>query len=277
MQSYLHDVPHHPGVYLFYSSSDTSHPPLYIGKSIDIQKRLRSHFYQAKQDPKEAKLVQQTHHIEWRLTAGEIGALLLESRLIKHYLPIYNRRLRRTKSICSFQLLDHNGQLQPAVVKQSPSMLTPNQEHYGLFRSQFQAKKWLESLVIEHKLCKKVMGLEKTNRSCFAYQLKKCAGACVNQESIEQHNARLLNALRVQQQYQWPFTGPIGIIETWPNGQEQTIHLIKNWLYLGTTQYDKNTFQFDQQIKNVEFDIDTYKILVPVILNAHSDDNIIEL
>ena len=62
----------HP-VYFFYAEGDSI--PLYIGKSIDIRSRLLSHL----RAPEEARMLRQAQRIEYPQTAGEIGALLLES------------------------------------------------------------------------------------------------------------------------------------------------------------------------------------------------------
>ena len=58
-----------------------------------------SHFQQAKTDKKERKITQQATELGWEVTAGEYSALLRESALIKKYLPIFNRKLRREKSL----------------------------------------------------------------------------------------------------------------------------------------------------------------------------------
>lgn len=69
-------APKAPGVYLFHGDDDSL--PLYIGKSVDIRARLLAHLRSAE----EARLLRQTRRIEHIRTAGEIGALLLESRLL---------------------------------------------------------------------------------------------------------------------------------------------------------------------------------------------------
>ena len=94
-QALLADLPSAPGVYIFWGDSSL---PLYIGKSVDIRSRVMSHFRQ----PDEARMLAQTRRIECLPTAGEMGALLLESRLIKTRQPLFNQRLRRTKHLHSW-------------------------------------------------------------------------------------------------------------------------------------------------------------------------------
>ena len=98
LRSFLNDLPTRPGVYLFHGESDTM--PLYIGKSVNIRSRVLSHL----RTPDEAAMLRQSRRISWICTAGEIGALLLEARLIKEQQPLFNKRLRRNRQLCALQL-----------------------------------------------------------------------------------------------------------------------------------------------------------------------------
>ena len=73
-------LPHAPGVYLFYGLNEH---PIYIGKSVDLRARVASHFNSEYRAPRELRLSQEIHRLEWEETAGEFGALLRESELIK--------------------------------------------------------------------------------------------------------------------------------------------------------------------------------------------------
>ncbi|USW93229.1 hypothetical protein NHF39_16900 [Pseudomonas proteolytica] len=84
-------APRAPGVYFFYAQGESM--PLYIGKSVDLRSRLLAHL----RNPEEARMLRQAQRIEYQQTAGEIGALLLESRLIKEMQPLKNKRLRRQR------------------------------------------------------------------------------------------------------------------------------------------------------------------------------------
>ncbi len=92
----IEELPENHGVYIFYDSKDA---PLYIGKSINIKKRVQSHFSASSRETKEMKIFQNVARIETMVTPGELGALLLESEMIKKLLPIHNRRLRKTRHI----------------------------------------------------------------------------------------------------------------------------------------------------------------------------------
>ena len=87
----LDAVPEAPGVYLFYGEGSQ---PLYIGKSASMRTRVLSHF-SGPGAARAAELSQRVRRIDWRRTAGELGALLLEARLVKELAPEFNRRLLR--------------------------------------------------------------------------------------------------------------------------------------------------------------------------------------
>ena len=95
------DIPETAGVYLFYGENEL---PLYIGKSVNLKERVMSHFSSDHSSTKEMRISQEIKRIEWIGTAGELGALLLESRLVKERQPIYNRQLRRERQLCTWQI-----------------------------------------------------------------------------------------------------------------------------------------------------------------------------
>jgi DNA polymerase-3 subunit epsilon len=83
------ELPRDPGVYLF---RDGAGKTLYVGKSISIRNRARAHFAPS------AAPAQWTAHasiVDYRATSSELGALVLENRLIKELKPPGNVRLRR--------------------------------------------------------------------------------------------------------------------------------------------------------------------------------------
>ena len=91
-------IPAAPGVYIFHG--DDEHLPLYIGKSINLRDRVFSHL----RNRREARMLRQTRRVSHHRTAGNIGALLLESRLVKERYPLLNRQLRRNFRLCSLKL-----------------------------------------------------------------------------------------------------------------------------------------------------------------------------
>jgi DNA polymerase-3 subunit epsilon len=89
----LSSLPAAPGVYVF---RDGAGRPLYVGKSVSLRARARAHFQPG------ADRAGWTAHaavVDHRETCSELGALVLENRLIKALRPPGNVRLRRTDSL----------------------------------------------------------------------------------------------------------------------------------------------------------------------------------
>jgi DNA polymerase III subunit epsilon len=83
------DLPRDPGVYLF---RDDAGRILYVGKSVSIRSRARAHF--APSTPP-AAWTAHASVVDYRTTGSELGALVLENRLIKELRPPGNQRLTR--------------------------------------------------------------------------------------------------------------------------------------------------------------------------------------
>jgi len=82
-------LPRDPGVYLF---RDSAGQTLYVGKSVSIRNRARAHF--APSAPR-AGWTAHASIVDYRATHSELGALVLENRLIKELRPPGNVRLTR--------------------------------------------------------------------------------------------------------------------------------------------------------------------------------------
>lgn len=240
-------IPNLPGVYFFFGENEFL--PIYIGKSINLKKRVLSHFY-----TRNIRLINQLKYIHWQTTAGEIGALLLEARLIKQYQPIFNKRLRKHRELCAFQVT--NKKIDIVYAKEIDFSKAENL--YGLYKNRFTALEKLKSIADENHLCYCKLGLEKTRASgCFRLQLGLCHGVCINKESQEHHHSRVLRAFKQHKLAVWPYKGTIGITE---KGVQQTqIHIVNNWVYLGSVENLNETLTFNHAMD--KFDRDMYKIL----------------
>lgn len=250
-------LPSKPGVYIFRDELDR---PLYIGKSVNIRSRVLSHLRTAE----EARMLQQSRHVEFRRTAGDIGALLLESRLIKEMQPLYNRKLRRTREMCALRLDPAIGAM-PEIVFARDYDFAWTQHLYGLFATRKAALERLRLVVEEEKLCPALTGLERVTRgrACFSRQIGRCLGACAGIEPVQEHHRRLIAALESMRVVVWPYEGAMGIVEEC-DGWSQ-VHVIDRWFYLGSVNYGGKKLRIKPPAKR-SFDVDTYKILVKPML-----------
>ncbi|MDR5905962.1 3'-5' exonuclease family protein [Franzmannia qiaohouensis] len=251
----LRALPARPGVYLFYGHNRL---PLYVGKSVNLRARVLSHFSADRHSEREMRLVQQIQDIDWQETAGDLGAQLLEARLVKTLMPIMNRQLRRRGRLVSWQW--------PAQ-QQAPSLVSGDALDgrascalYGLFRHPRDARLALKQIAENHALCPRRLGLEHGKGACFAHQLGRCAGACCGKESPHQHDARAREALERLRVQHWPWPGRVAFGEHHPGGMQQW-HLVDHWCYLGSVSDLSAASLAALAQQTPQFDVDTYKIL----------------
>src|SRR3954454_4971433 len=83
----LSELPRDPGVYVFRDERGRS---LYVGKSVSLRSRARAHFCAP------AGWTERAEIVDYRPTNSELGALVLENRLIKAWQPAGNRKLKRS-------------------------------------------------------------------------------------------------------------------------------------------------------------------------------------
>lgn len=256
------DLPESPGVYLLYGENDAL---LYVGKSINLRQRVLSHFSADTREYKEMRLSQQVRRIEWRQTVGELGALLLESQLIKAGQPIHNRRLRRASDLCSWRLAEvAPGDFRPQLASGADTDFGRAGDLFGLFATRREAVTTLRKIAEAHALCPVVLGLETAARKggpCFAFQVHKCKGACIGKEPIGQHSARLMMALAKLKTRAWPYAGPIGLVERDDFLDTEEVHVVDGWRYLGTARNDNEVHALLDDGGKVQFDRDTYRLL----------------
>jgi DNA polymerase-3 subunit epsilon len=183
-QAEFEALPEATGVYYFHNEEGDL---IYIGKSKNIKKRIASHFSTNLKSRKTIEFKNQVASISYEITGSELIALLLESDEIKKHRPKFNRAQTRSKfhyGIFSYE--DQKGYTQfyvDKVIKQTfiPLILAESAEG---------ARRILYSKVQEFGLCMKLCNLYKSKGACFDYQIKKCQGACIQQESAESYNER---------------------------------------------------------------------------------------
>ena len=259
----LDDIPETSGVYFFYGENNL---PLYIGKSINLRARVMSHFSSDHRSTKEMRISQEIKRIDWQITAGEFGALLLESKLVKERQPIHNRQLRRERQLCAWRLAK-NSDVMPLLDLVREDEITPENigSLFGTFRSKKQAVAALSQIAEEQTLCLKALGLESGKGACFRSQIKRCKGVCCGKESSQLHYLRLQQALLSLKIKSWGFAGKIGIKEHNPITQKTDLHVFEHWCHIATVDDEWQLQEALQSNFAYQFDLDTYKLLLKAL------------
>src|SRR5258708_1005410 len=254
----LDSLPECPGVYLFYGTSGI---PLYIGKSINIRKRVLQHFSSDHLSSIEMKIAQQVQRVEFIKTSGELGALLREASLVKKMQPLYNRMLRHARKLIALKLVKDPKSYNTIKLEDLEQVTAEDLEDIlGIFKSKKQAKQHLINLAKEHQLCEKLLGLENLGKACFGYRLGRCKGGCVGKETSQIYNLRFQIAFAKFKFKPWPFDGPIQILEQDPQTGKVEAFILDKWCYLGMVKVDEGGTE-EEMVNDISFDLDTYKIL----------------
>jgi len=270
----LESLPEGPGVYRFYGVNDL---PLYIGKSINLRDRVRSHFSSDYRSANDVRISGEIQRIEVEETAGELGALLREARLVKTLLPLHNYRLRRKLNACFVRVPDLAAP--PEILANKDIDWSARREGaeslYGPFAAKINVRKLLEELAAEHGLCWRQLGWEKRGGPCFARQVKKCRGACIGEETPQVHNLRLATVLAPWRVADWPFEGRIVVRERHPDGRFEEAHVFDRWCHVGSARDEESLDDLVQARIEIDFDPDIYKILSSFIAKRRSSVHVV--
>ncbi len=250
-----------PGVYRFLDQYDQV---LYVGKSINMRNRVRSHFAESSQTKRQRRLLHATRRIDCEPTAGEASALLLENAAIKQQMPTFNRRQRAVRRMWSIVLEpDDSGSVRPVLscfTLDNPDIRSA----YGYYASRFAARRALDTLARAEALCPIMLGLESGKGPCFQRQIGRCRGVCEGSESLADHGARLQQALASRQLSAWPSTEPLVLheraVEPLACQPVEQWHLLHNWMYLGAYS-SLEAARCERQDNTFMFDRDTHRIL----------------
>lgn len=182
LQQFLEKLTSQPGVYRMLDAKDEV---IYVGKAKNLKKRVSSYFQRSLTDSKTISLVNRIHSIEVTITQSENEALLLESTLIKKYMPRYNIILRDDKS---YPYLYLSTQDKFPRLDYYRGSVKGKGRYFGPYPSAGAAR---ESLMLLQKLFKlrqcSSSFFENRSRPCLQYQIKRCTAPCVNYISEKEY------------------------------------------------------------------------------------------
>ncbi len=144
------NLPGTPGVYYFHDVKDKV---VYVGKAINIKKRVSSHFTHNDADRKRQNFLRTICKITFKECATELEAIVLESAEIRRWWPKYNvsqKQPQQTFALYRFE--DNRGYIRLAIDKKKKniaSLYCFNLLHEGLV----MLKKMVEEFDLNEKLC----------------------------------------------------------------------------------------------------------------------------
>jgi DNA polymerase III subunit epsilon len=268
-QGLADELPETPGAYRFFGENDVL---LYIGRSNSLRTRILAQLADEHVGSREQALASRVTRVDWVQTAGELGAMLLESNWIRSQKPLHNRRLRsHAEAVTLRPAADASGRVH---IRRIDTLEADDLAHsFGVFHAEKDALKALTDIAGAQQLCLKVLGLEESSGSCFALQVGKCRGACTGREPLILHNMRVQLALSALKIKSWPFPGRIALRERAVGGFSSDgirggeFHVLEHWMYLGSARTEEELAALSTRSAYAAFDVDVYKILLRYFSN----------
>lgn len=255
----IHALPEACGVYYFH---DDQGAVIYVGKSINIRKRVAEHF--SVKTEKARKLQEAVRDVSCEITGSEIVSLLLESHEIKRLRPSINR----AQKVLQFPYVIHSFENEEGYtcfeIRKASKKVLKELQVIASYPTQSSAKGWLRSVQQQHMLCLKHCHLEQKGGPCFDYHLSQCLGACIGLENPASYNQRAQEALEQLDQH---FLQPnFFILDKGRHQEEWAVILVEDGQYRGFGYAAANELDSDPEalkgvIKRYEHNPEVIRIL----------------
>jgi excinuclease ABC subunit C len=192
----LREVPHRPGDYLM---KDRLGLVIYVGKALDLKRRVSSYFMASQKmraDVKTRALIDSIHDFEFHTVRNEEESLVLESKLIKDYLPRYNLALRDDKRFyfVKIRLADPWPRFVTTRMKKDDGC-----RYFGPFPHSAALLGTLEWLNRSFglRVCRTHQPGETDYKHCNADVIRNCSAPCIARVSREEYFAKIEEACRM--------------------------------------------------------------------------------
>lgn len=178
-------LPHCPGVYQYFNSEGII---IYVGKAVDLKRRVFSYFNKEHDSPKTNILVRHIADLKYIVVNSENEALLLENNLIKKYQPRYNILLKDGKT---YPWLCITREEFPRVFKTRQVMR--GADYYGPYSSVWTLDTLLELIreLYPVRMCRLQITESAISsgkfKVCLQYHIKNCLAPCVGLQSAEEY------------------------------------------------------------------------------------------
>lgn len=187
-------LPKQPGVY---QMKDKHGDVVYVGKAIDIQKRIRSHC-QRRDGRYASPFVEYVHQVEPIITDNEVEALILEYNLIKKYHPIFNVRLKDDKRYPYIKVTVQEDFPRAFITRTVDS---DGAKYFGPYPHVSRARRTLSALheIFPIRTCKYESDKLLKIRPCLDYEMGRCCAPCgevVTKDEYRQFSHNIINFLQ---------------------------------------------------------------------------------
>ena len=187
------DLPAAPGIYRFLGERGEL---LYIGKSVNLRRRVRGYFYGGGPKGRLADLAVLARGVEHHRTGSDLEARLLEARAILEHRPRFNRAIKNRWRGWYLEIDESEPFPRPRVVR---SARRPSAHYFGPYAGRFlplEIARLLEDL-FGLRSCAGPIRPDVNGRACIRQEIGTCGAPCVGSEGLNDYRRRVRDAIRV--------------------------------------------------------------------------------
>lgn len=176
------NLPETPGIYQYIDENGTI---IYVGKAVNLKRRVSSYFQKNQKSIKTKRLVNNIRDLKYIVVNNEEEALLLENNLIKRYKPRYNVLLKDDKT---YPLICITNEFYPRIFV-TRRRLKGLGTYYGpyTYSAPLVAVMGLIKQIYSMRRCQLQLTPERINQGkfklCLDYHIKTCKGPCCGLQS----------------------------------------------------------------------------------------------
>lgn len=180
----IYSLPRSSGVYLM---KDACGRIIYVGKAVDLRKRVQSYFRKRKVVSKVDFLVEKICDIDHILTESEAEALILEASLIKKYQPKYNVDFRDDKI---YPYIEVTGGEFPRIALVRPRKFKKDSIYYGPYTSVTLIREALNIIrrIFPFRVCDPF-----PEKECLDYHIGLCGAPCIKNQTRRDYKKTIRN------------------------------------------------------------------------------------
>ncbi len=186
----IQTLPKEPGVYQYFDKNDLI---IYIGKAINLKRRVSSYFNKTHDSNKTKLLVKNIVRMEHIVVESEMDALLLENNLIKKHKPRYNILLKDDKT---YPWICIKKERFPRIFS-TRRVIKDGSDYYGPYTNKKMVYILLDLIRGLYPIRNCTFDLSeqkvaaKKYKVCLEYHMGNCLAPCENKMTEQQYNENI--------------------------------------------------------------------------------------
>ncbi|MCI8272526.1 MAG: excinuclease ABC subunit UvrC [Clostridia bacterium] len=184
IEEQLKMLPNKPGVYIM---RDVEDKIIYVGKAINLSKRVKSYFRKTEKTERIKKMVSLIDHFEYIVVDNEAEALILECNLIKKNRPKFNVLLKDDKTY-PYIKIDVKSEYPNVIITRKK--VNDGSRYFGPYANPGAAKEMLDFIKQKYKI-RQCRNFRSETRACLNYHINRCMAPCMGYVSKEEYRKQI--------------------------------------------------------------------------------------